>query len=467
MTLTFATLYSGGEGAGCGARAAGLRHLWGIEHDPAIAAVAQQNGFDVRVGDVTLCSPSDFEHPNILHASPPCVSFSSAKTNRKETDNDLIMADAINDFIFALRPDVFTLENVFGYHKSASFQGILSILHREGYDYWWWHLNSADYGVPQTRKRLILIAQLEGGIPTRPLSTHLDPTRTQKQTRLFDAMLPSWVTWYDSVKDLMPGLPESELVPWQVARLPEEYKTVLYGAGGFGGEIVKADRDRPAFTITANRNQATQLRAIIISEQTNARGRPRTDREPTKTVSAQPSGGLPRALLIGSENAGQEWDGMKNGSLPAMTITAQQRPRALLVSGAGAGDNKCVLRNSDETAPTVVASEVKRPTRAFLVGGQYGQPSGTPNRTVQCTEGTAFTVAASNKGDWKGVITGRVVQMTPRALARFQSFPDWYQLSGKKTLDCRVIGNAVPPLMYQRIIESLKIMKGRESEDNT
>jgi len=47
------------------------------------------------------------------------------------------------------------------------------------------------------------------------------------------------------------------------------------------------------------------------------------------------------------------------------------------------------------------------------------------------------------------------VSMTPRTLARFQSFPDWYELPTKRSLAAYGIGNAVPPLLYQRIIEGL------------
>ena len=58
------------------------------------------------------------------------------------------------------------------------------------------------------------------------------------------------------------------------------------------------------------------------------------------------------------------------------------------------------------------------------------------------------------------LFNGRVVAMTPRCLARFQSFPDSYilpdpnWLTGANDLACRVIGNAVPPLLYQRVIEA-------------
>ena len=46
---------------------------------------------------------------------------------------------------------------------------------------------------------------------------------------------------------------------------------------------------------------------------------------------------------------------------------------------------------------------------------------------------------------------GRVVKMTPRALARFQSFPDEYILPESSALACKGIGNAVPPLMMEKI----------------
>ena len=43
---TIGTLFSGGEGVGVGAKAAGLQHLWGVEWDDDIASVARLNGFN-------------------------------------------------------------------------------------------------------------------------------------------------------------------------------------------------------------------------------------------------------------------------------------------------------------------------------------------------------------------------------------------------------------------------------------
>jgi len=50
---------------------------------------------------------------------------------------------------------------------------------------------------------------------------------------------------------------------------------------------------------------------------------------------------------------------------------------------------------------------------------------------------------------------GRVVSMTPRALARFQSVSDWYVLPDKKSLATKIIGNGVSCLMFQKLIAQL------------
>lgn len=106
---------------------------------------------------------------------------------------------------------------------------------------------------------------------------------------------------------------------------------------------------------------------------------------------------------------------------------------------------------------TVASSSEPNRHRAFLAGDQ--QSSGEENRapTTHPYAEPAPVIRANNGGGAppKGFINGRVVSMTPRALARFQSFPDWYELPTKKALACYGIGNAVPPLMMQRIYEQL------------
>jgi DNA (cytosine-5)-methyltransferase 1 len=52
------------------------------------------------------------------------------------------------------------------------------------------------------------------------------------------------------------------------------------------------------------------------------------------------------------------------------------------------------------------------------------------------------------------LVEGRVVRMTPRALARFMTFPDWYVLPKKASLAGTILGNAVPCLLAEAIMRS-------------
>jgi len=408
---TIATLFSGGEGVGCGARAAGLRHLWGIEIDDAVAQVARDNGFNVETADIIEVDPTRYETPTVLHASPPCPSFSVAKQGRRETDDDIRIAQATARFIEELRPQYFTLENVWGYRKAESWAIIRDALNRCGYWFDLAHVNAADFGGPQTRKRMIIRAALGQMVPQLPAP---EP----------------WVGWHAAVEDLIPTLPDSEFAPWQLARMSTKLReSLLVDSAGYLDGVVTRHRDEPANTIIANHSRRPM-----------------------------------RAFLIGSQNAGQKWNsGIKPEDTPAMTITAKQEPRAILVGGANT--------SKVQAAPGVGVSQPDEPTRtvtctnsvawrAVLVGGQYARPAseGSGPRPAQTRDASepAFTVTTRNKGDWRGQQTpGRIVQMTPRALARFQAFPDSYRLTGNRRLDCKVIGMAVPPMLYEKLVGQL------------
>lgn len=238
---TFATLFLGGELFGVGAVQAEYEHIWGIEKDDTISQVARLNGFDVKTDDVrSINGFTKLHKPYHLHASPPCPSFSRAKRDAVETALDLELADAVCRSIVALKPKTFTLENVVGYRRSESFQRITRTLSDLGY---WWdarNLNAADFGVPQTRVRLIVRA-------SRNLLQQY-PHRVK------------WNGWYAAIEDLIPSLPDSKFAPWQLARLPQEYKDFVIGNGNRSTAL---EPDEPMQTITANRNQGS-IRAFIV-----------------------------------------------------------------------------------------------------------------------------------------------------------------------------------------------------------
>lgn len=367
-----ATLFSGFDGVGIGMRAAGLEHVWGLEYDDTIAAVARLNGFHTHTLNILEADPSLFEQVDVLHASPPCPNFSVAKAGAKETENDLALARKVADFIEVIRPKIFTLENVYAYRNSESWKIISNRLYACGYWCDMQHVNFADLGVPQTRQRMIVRAVLGGFVPYSPKA---EP----------------WQGWYQAIEDLIPTLPPSEFAPWQLARLPEW---------------------------------------------------------------------VDKAWLINSENAGQEWGGTRYGNEPSMTISTGSKPKAFIVNTRDPhhGEGFTVV-DGDKPIYTIPATSGVNRHKAFIVDDQNGSfnEDGSRGLIVRENAEPMFTVTASqNKRQVRAWLShGRVVKMTPRALARFQSFPDWYQLPDRAALACKGIGNAVPPLGMEKIYRAL------------
>ncbi|MHC5862381.1 DNA cytosine methyltransferase [Nostoc sp.] len=90
---------------------------------------------------------------------------------------------------------MFTLENVPRYQNSQSFAIILSALELEGYSVNYSVVNMAGFGLPQARRRLVLVA-----------------------TRGCRVALPSGATpcgWYEAIAHLIPTMTDSRLLPKQ------------------------------------------------------------------------------------------------------------------------------------------------------------------------------------------------------------------------------------------------------------
>ncbi len=377
------TLFSGGGGFCLGMVAAGVDHAWGVEYSDDIAQVARDNGLNTITADILQCDPSTFDPVDFLHASPPCPNFSNAKTNAVETDNDRALAAKVCEFITELLPTIFTLENVYQYRKSKSWQRIARTLLTHGYQVNYWHVNFADYGVPQTRKRMIAIARRDGITPMLPPATHSETP----VNGLFERRA-QWVGWYEAIEDLIPSLPDSEFAPWQLERLPDELTTVYLNANrtGFGdgwcSEGDAAAATRPAFSLAAQKNLTHH-----------------------------------RAFILDGQNAGRD-----------LTVLD--------------GDNSmCTLGASG-----------KATYRAFVCAqGKYDD--GMPVYDQAQPHGTV--TANSNQMGIRGYANGRVVKMTVQALARFQTFPDDYRWPASNKTATTIIGNAVPPLFAQRLVEWL------------
>ena len=360
--MNFATMFSGFGGADVGLMAAGMNPLWGVEYDASIADVYRHNiGNHIIVADVRTVDYSALPAVTWLHASPSCVRASVANVDATESAEDIEAAQAVVRALLAQKPMVFTLENVWAYRNFAAFRIILDTIGSMGYFYDFEHVNAADLGVPQTRRRLILRAS-RGLLPPMP------------------APVP-WVGWYEAIADLLPTLPDSKLAPWQLARLPEQIKETFLVNGAIAATQVSCTAH--CMTLVSNHG-ANRYRAVLVDGK------------------------------LGSESTNMT---TRNGEAPCFTVTTshnQRDMRALLVS-----------KNADK----------------------YGDG-------IRLSSERAQTIGANEHGS-KGITPHRIVAMTPRCLARFQSFPDWYELPDKRSLAAKGIGNAVPPLLMQRIAEGL------------
>jgi len=416
---TVATMFSGIEGFGVGARAAGYTHLWGVEFSPALAAVAERNGFHTLVNDVRAVDYASLPRPDHLHASPVCKNASVAKTDGAESPEDLETAQAVCRALKALRPHSFTLENVRGYSEFAAFGAIVATLRRLGYGVTYAVLNSADYGVPQTRERLILRAVAGQERPVLPTPTH---ARADKIAPWLDARLP-WVGWLEAIADLVDALPDSAFAPWQLKRLPREIRDAVLIDG-------------------KNVNQK------------ECGKRHRLGSEPSITlVDYDRPSHVPRALLLAQ--GGYDGDVVRvAGDVPAFAVTANQNQTSLRAWVVDCQDSRAAsgLTVRPDAAPmfTLSASmEPRRPARAYLTQLQ-------PNARGdwRADNEPAKTLSAGDAAHQHNLASaGRVVKLSPRCLARLQSFPDSYALPERAALACEGIGNAVPCLLAQRIME--------------
>lgn len=194
-------LFAGAGGAALGLRQAGVEALACVEWDDAAVATLKAAGFPAVQADLKTWS-WDGDRPDLLWSSPPCQVWSMAGNREGAKDTDR------NGWPWTLRlidetaPTWFVMENVKGLtmHTEATCGSVEecagcyldgAILAELGKRYASVQnvvLNAADYGVPQHRRRLIVVA---GPRPIRwPEPTHAAPGRT---LGLFGELLP-WVT---------------------------------------------------------------------------------------------------------------------------------------------------------------------------------------------------------------------------------------------------------------------------------
>jgi len=173
--FTYIDLFAGAGGWSCGLEnIEAFKHLKMYDINESACATARANFGDI-VEQANLSKHVEIKFPSVdvVIGSPPCQGFSNEGVKDSEDPrNSLVWAYL--DIIDRLQPKVWVFENVPGFQRSYNgkwFKEMSNRLNKSKYKWVCGIINAADYGVPQNRKRFIVIGALNF-TPTLPPQSH-------------------------------------------------------------------------------------------------------------------------------------------------------------------------------------------------------------------------------------------------------------------------------------------------------
>lgn len=253
------SLFSGAGGLDLGFKMAGHEIIWANDlYEDAVETYKHNLGDHIVCEDISKIDAEEIPECDIIIGGFPCQGFSVANTKRHEGDERNALYKQLIRVIDAKKPKFFLAENVKGLTnlaKGTVFQMILSDFSSLGYKVSYRVLNAADYGVPQTRQRVIIIGvrndiDFEFVFP--------EPTNSKDGKN----GLPQWV----SVGEAMSVIPDPDLPN----DLPNhEYSKYKLQFNGYLGHRA-LDPEKPAPTVTA---RGDNKGGVVILPHPNAQRR--------------------------------------------------------------------------------------------------------------------------------------------------------------------------------------------------
>ena len=221
------SIFSGGGGIDCGFKKAGYSICFSTDFWAPACQTLEKN----RVGKLVVCDDirnidyaaelnkigMQLSDIDVLVGGPPCPAYSKSRFYRTDMKRALDDANSftLREYFRALeeiRPKVFLFENVYGFIYKPH-QPALDYLKEKaeefGYDIKYQVVNTANYGVPQTRERFLCVGIKKGeGAPfIFPKETHYNPEKYDPDTC---AGKEPWVTCGQAIGDIDFDLPEDE-----------------------------------------------------------------------------------------------------------------------------------------------------------------------------------------------------------------------------------------------------------------
>lgn len=164
-------LFCGVGGLTRGLEKAGIDVRLGVDVDPDCKyPYAVNNGAQFLLKSVSNLSASDLLDAvkgarfTLLAGCAPCQPFSTYQQKLGPSDDRWHLLRHFGRLAKEIKPDLITMENVPNLEKQAVFRAFVASLRRMGFNVTYDVLNCADFGVPQQRRRLVLLASRLGPI---------------------------------------------------------------------------------------------------------------------------------------------------------------------------------------------------------------------------------------------------------------------------------------------------------------
>ena len=261
-------LFCGAGGLSCGFQRAGIDVIAGIDIDSQCRHPYETNVkaafHEMDIEDVTAEFATSLfgdRFPKILAGCAPCQPYSSYTRGKSIERDDWNPLKKFGELVVDIHPEVVTMENVPLLGGDETFEDFLAVLKSEEYSCSVQIVRCAEYGVPQTRRRLVLLASRLGLIDLIPVTHSEEDFLTVRdvienldglsagETCRNDSLHKSSALNDDNLKRIQNSVPGGTWRDWDESLVAGCHKKD--SGKSYGSVYGRMEWDKPAPTITS------------------------------------------------------------------------------------------------------------------------------------------------------------------------------------------------------------------------